>query len=76
MTCVEADGCKSLGRVFPKYGPEFGLDVVYQAGVSLAQPDYTAECLNARNAACRTSECLERSRAFIRPISSFERPIA
>lgn len=50
LTCVEADGCKSLGRVFPKYGPEFGLDVVYQAGVSLAQPDYTAECLNARNA--------------------------
>jgi len=29
---------------------KLGLDVVYTTQASVAQPDFTAECLNARNA--------------------------
>jgi branched-chain amino acid transport system substrate-binding protein len=49
MVCVEAKGCTDVGDMFAKQGKQLGLEVVYQAKVSLAQPDFTAECLSARN---------------------------
>jgi branched-chain amino acid transport system substrate-binding protein len=49
IRCVESqDGCNST--VNTKAFEEFGLDVVYEANVSLASPDFTAQCLGARNA--------------------------
>ena len=50
MTCVEAGICKDAQRVWSGAARKLGLEVVYQAQVSISQPDFTAECLAARNA--------------------------
>ena len=48
--CTEGAVCKENADAFKKFALQMGLQVVYEAGVSLAQPDFTAECLNARAA--------------------------
>lgn len=50
FTCVESNVCEQAKNTWAKKAAEFGFEVVYQAGVSLGQPDFTAECLAARNA--------------------------
>jgi branched-chain amino acid transport system substrate-binding protein len=50
LACNEAQICKNLSGDMPAVAPQFGMKVVSQAQASLAQPDYTAECLAARNA--------------------------
>jgi branched-chain amino acid transport system substrate-binding protein len=50
LACNEAQICKNLSGDMPSLAPQFGMKVVSQAQASLAQPDYTAECLAARNA--------------------------
>jgi branched-chain amino acid transport system substrate-binding protein len=52
ITCPEATTCADADRVWTKEGEVKGqgLEPVYSARASIAQPDYTAECLNARNA--------------------------
>ena len=50
FTCVEAQICKDAQRVWSASAEELGLKVVYQRQVSIGQPDFTAECLAARNA--------------------------
>ena len=50
ITCTEIASCSKAIELWKKHAKYFGLDVVYQAQASLAKPDYTAECLNARNA--------------------------
>ena len=52
MTCTEATTCGDADRIWNAEGEmkAQGLQPVYRARSSLAQPDYTAECLNARNA--------------------------
>jgi branched-chain amino acid transport system substrate-binding protein len=49
-TCAEAQACRDAYDQWPDVARRFGLDLVYRAQVSLAQPDFTAECLGARNA--------------------------
>ena len=49
-TCAEAQACRDAYDRWPEVARRFGLDLVYRAQVSLAQPDFTAECLGARNA--------------------------
>jgi branched-chain amino acid transport system substrate-binding protein len=49
ITCTEVPGCRNDRRV-AESGRDAGFAVVYQSEVSIAQPDYTAECLAARNA--------------------------
>ena len=48
VSCAELQSCATAVR--PKAFEAAGLRVVYQTQVSLAQPDYTAQCLGARNA--------------------------
>lgn len=48
--CSEGAVCKVREQAWARYAKGLGLDVVYEAGVSLAQPDYTSECLAARGA--------------------------
>jgi branched-chain amino acid transport system substrate-binding protein len=49
IRCVESqDACNAT--VNTEAFKAFGFDVVYEANVSLAQPDFTAQCLGARNA--------------------------
>ena len=50
INCLEAQACKDAGEVFRADGPRAGLEVVYTAQASLAQPGYTAECLQAQRA--------------------------
>jgi branched-chain amino acid transport system substrate-binding protein len=50
LVCVEVQGCKDSERIFTQYAAEVGFHYVYKGRASLAQPDYTAECLSARNA--------------------------
>ena len=50
LACNEAQICRDLTVDMPAAAGQFGLKVVSQAQASLAQPDYTAECLAARNA--------------------------
>jgi branched-chain amino acid transport system substrate-binding protein len=52
ITCTEATTCGDANRMWTSEGEmkSQGLQPVYSARSSLAQPDYTAECLNARNA--------------------------
>ncbi|HYH48030.1 MAG TPA: ABC transporter substrate-binding protein [Acidimicrobiia bacterium] len=51
ITC--SDGvqvCQDTARVAPGYIKRYGLELAYQGQASLAQPDFTANCLAARNA--------------------------
>lgn len=50
ITAVEAESSKAAGQRWAFYAGQVGLSVVYNANASIAQPDFTAECLNARNA--------------------------
>jgi branched-chain amino acid transport system substrate-binding protein len=50
LVCAEAQGCTTTAKVFADSAQSLGYQVVYQAQVSLAQPDFTAQCLAARNA--------------------------
>lgn len=52
ITCTEATTCGDADRIWTSEGEMKGqgLQPVYNARSSLAQPDFTAECLNARNA--------------------------
>jgi len=49
LICVEASACDRLDAVVAK-AKDYGLELVYHGRASLAQPDFTAECLSARNA--------------------------
>jgi len=50
LTCQEVEACRVASRVWPEYSKKLGLEVVYTAQASVAQPDFTAECIGARNA--------------------------
>jgi branched-chain amino acid transport system substrate-binding protein len=50
LSCIEASICSRLSDVAPALAPKFGLGIVYQGKVSIAQPDYTASCQAAQAA--------------------------
>ena len=50
LTCVEASACADGQKVFSREAKSRGLELVYSGQAPMAQPDYTAECLSARNA--------------------------
>ena len=50
ITCQEAQICKDADRLWQVYMPQLGLDVRYRAQVSVAQPNFTAECTRAMQA--------------------------
>jgi branched-chain amino acid transport system substrate-binding protein len=50
LVCAEVAECDAATGVVADYAPRVGFQVVYQGKASLAQPDFTAECLAARNA--------------------------
>ena len=47
LTCVEAARCRTIKEVVNRYASEAGFEIRYQAEISIAQPDFTAECLSA-----------------------------
>jgi branched-chain amino acid transport system substrate-binding protein len=54
LACAEAQACADADRIFPDRAKGLGLDLVYKGRASIAQPDFTAECLAARNAGVQT----------------------
>jgi branched-chain amino acid transport system substrate-binding protein len=46
--CVEAEQCGAWRDIAKKHAAEQGVEIVYEAQVSLAQPDFTAECIQAQ----------------------------
>jgi ABC-type branched-subunit amino acid transport system substrate-binding protein len=51
VTCQEAYSCEDMMAVWAGgYAKQVGFDVVYRGRASVAQPDYTAECLNSQSA--------------------------
>ena len=50
LTCEEAQFCTDANRIWPQQAPGVGFQVVSQGRASLAQPDFTSECLSAKNA--------------------------
>jgi len=50
LTCEEAQFCTDANRIWPQQAPSVGFQVVSQGRASLAQPDFTSECLSAKNA--------------------------
>lgn len=50
VTCSEAQACRDFNDQAERQLTPRGIKVVYKAGISLAQPDFTAECLAAQNA--------------------------
>lgn len=49
LFCREAATCSQVATGVEKLAPTIGADVVFKAQVSLAQPDFTAEVIAARN---------------------------
>ena len=54
LMCAEAQACGDTDSVFAERAESVGLELVYRARPSIAQPDFTAECLAARNAGAET----------------------
>ena len=50
ITCVETPYCDQVRQRWADTAGQAGLKVTYQARSSFAQPDFTADCLGARNA--------------------------
>jgi branched-chain amino acid transport system substrate-binding protein len=50
ITCSEISDCATHERYWHQYAAGLGLTSVYKGKASLVQPDFTAECLAARNA--------------------------
>jgi branched-chain amino acid transport system substrate-binding protein len=52
IACTEAQICNDVDRIAGNAASarSAGLELVYKARTSLAQPDFTAECISARNA--------------------------
>jgi branched-chain amino acid transport system substrate-binding protein len=50
LYCVEATVCTQADEYLKSGAAQAGAEMVYNAPVSITQPDYTAQCLNARDA--------------------------
>lgn len=48
--CVETEICQLAQRSWAQWAPHVGVQMVYEGRASISQPDFTAECLAARNA--------------------------
>jgi branched-chain amino acid transport system substrate-binding protein len=50
LVCEEAPGCDFVGKGMASQGEAAGYNVVYQGRASLAAPDFTAQCVAAKDA--------------------------
>ena len=50
LVCAEAQLCRDGDRIFGQSAKALGFDHVYRGTASIAQPDFTAECLSAARA--------------------------
>lgn len=50
MYCAEVNACTTISRVAKETMPKAGMELVYNAQISLTQPSYLSECQAARDA--------------------------
>ena len=50
IACTEAQACRDADRIWSEEAAAYGFELVYRGKGSIAQPDFTAECLAARSA--------------------------
>lgn len=46
----ELDACAQVMKVYMSYAPQLGYDIVWSGRGSISQPDFTAQCLQMKNA--------------------------
>ena len=73
LMCSEAQGCTDWDRLMAAEAKNYGFAQVYRGRGSLVQPDYTAECLAARNAGAQVFFILHDVNSIGRVASSCAR---
>lgn len=75
ISCTESDACTTgEDRLLNKGDAErAGLEVRYSARISLTQPDFTGECLQARNAGVELLTIISDAHTAVRVVSSCQR---
>jgi branched-chain amino acid transport system substrate-binding protein len=73
LYCSEATTCDNQYKGLKEIAPEAGVKIVYAGQMSIAQPDYTAEMLAARNAGADVVTCICDPPTQIRMIRSARR---
>jgi branched-chain amino acid transport system substrate-binding protein len=54
LACAEVVSCQKADEIRARHAGRLGFQTVYSGKSSIAQPDFTAECLAARNAGTQT----------------------
>ena len=73
LYCREAATCAGIKDGMKPLGKPHGIEWVYEAQVSLAQPDFTAEVLSARNAGANAMIAIVDNASVIRLLRSADR---
>lgn len=71
--CRESEACTGGARPVRDYAPVLGVELVAESQVSLAQPDFTAEMIQARNAEAEAVFAIMDYNSFIRMVRSAHR---
>lgn len=66
LTCVESASCPTWKRQAREFAPKVGVQLVYEAEISITQADFTSECLNARNAGAQVVAVIADSNTLYR----------
>jgi branched-chain amino acid transport system substrate-binding protein len=73
LYCREASSCRQQRDRALQFAPLYGMTVVYEAQVSIAQPDFTAEVISARNAGAEIVTMLTDEQTIVRVARSAHR---
>ena len=73
LYCREASSCKEQRDRALQFASLYGVTIVYEAQVSIAQPDFTAEVISARNAGAEVVTMLTDEQTIVRVARSAHR---
>src|SRR5439155_1948129 len=73
LYCREVSLCSDLEQKISRFAGQAGVEIVYKGQVSLAQPDYTAEVLQAKNAGADAVIMVMDNASVIRALRSAHR---
>jgi branched-chain amino acid transport system substrate-binding protein len=73
LYCREASSCRQQRDRALQFAPLYGMTIVYEAQVSIAQPDFTAEVISARNAGAEIVTMLTDEQTIVRVARSAHR---
>jgi branched-chain amino acid transport system substrate-binding protein len=73
LYCREVSLCTDLEQKISKFASQSGVEIVYRGQVSLAQPDYTAEVLQAKNAGAEAVIMVMDNASVIRALRAAHR---